>query len=170
MSIGEVLKDRRLALSIKQEDIAEQMNVTVQTVSKWERGVTEPKARDVSKLAEILLVTEGEICRGELNSANVSKMDFMKKIASIKMKLDDVAFFSTVYDYIPDKKGLLDKLEHELLRQQAEEHWMVIDEAEKENWFAYLEYKKRQERNEILSDIYEAEGQEGVDNYLKSEI
>ncbi|MBF4327891.1 XRE family transcriptional regulator, partial [Vibrio anguillarum] len=44
MSIGEVLKERRIELNIKQEDLAERMDVTVQTVSKWERGLTEPKA------------------------------------------------------------------------------------------------------------------------------
>ncbi|QXN23206.1 helix-turn-helix domain-containing protein [Shewanella putrefaciens] len=45
MSIGSVLRDKRIALNIKQDDIAEQLGVTVQTVSKWERDVTEPKAK-----------------------------------------------------------------------------------------------------------------------------
>lgn len=65
MSIGEVLKERRIELVIKQEDLAEQMDVTVQTVSKWERGITEPKATQVAKLAKALNLTEREICQGK---------------------------------------------------------------------------------------------------------
>ncbi|MDF4750925.1 helix-turn-helix domain-containing protein, partial [Vibrio parahaemolyticus] len=64
MSIGSVLKARRIELGIKQEDLADQMAVTVQTVSKWERDVTEPKASQVSKLSEILNISEREICQG----------------------------------------------------------------------------------------------------------
>ncbi|EKO3894079.1 helix-turn-helix transcriptional regulator, partial [Vibrio metschnikovii] len=68
MSIGEVLKERRIELSVKQEDLAERMNVTVQTVSKWERGLTEPKASQVAELAKILKLSEQEICQGERKS------------------------------------------------------------------------------------------------------
>ncbi|MCX9562155.1 helix-turn-helix transcriptional regulator, partial [Vibrio cholerae] len=65
MSIGETLKNRRIELGIKQEAIAEEMDVTVQTIYKWEKGTTEPKASQVSKLAQILRLSEREICQGK---------------------------------------------------------------------------------------------------------
>ncbi|WP_140060654.1 helix-turn-helix domain-containing protein, partial [Vibrio parahaemolyticus] len=81
MSIGEVLKERRIELVIKQEDLAEQMDVTVQTVSKWERGITEPKATQVAKLAKALKLTEREICQGEKDQiTQLDPFEFMKLV------------------------------------------------------------------------------------------
>ncbi|MBQ7336923.1 MAG: helix-turn-helix transcriptional regulator [Clostridia bacterium] len=41
MTIGEQLKQLRQQRGYTQEQIAESMHVSVQTVSKWERGVSQ---------------------------------------------------------------------------------------------------------------------------------
>ncbi len=82
MSIGSVIKNKRVALNIKQEDIAEQLSVTVQTVSKWERDLTEPKASQVAKLSKILHLSEKSICDGEESKVSETPMDFMMKFGN----------------------------------------------------------------------------------------
>ena len=47
---GERLKNLRKAAGMTQQELADKLNVHLQTVSKWERGVSEP---DISQLGEI---------------------------------------------------------------------------------------------------------------------
>ena len=44
-----------------QEDLANRMNVTRQTISKWEKGISVPDAEMLSKLAEELETNVGEL-------------------------------------------------------------------------------------------------------------
>lgn len=67
MALKDVIKDARVKRNLKQEDAAKQVGVTVQTYSKWENGKTEPKASQVGKLADLLGLSEREICQGRLN-------------------------------------------------------------------------------------------------------
>jgi DNA-binding XRE family transcriptional regulator len=67
MALKDVIKEARVKQNLKQDDAAEMVGVTVQTYSKWENGKTEPKASQVSKLAEILGLSEKEICSGKRN-------------------------------------------------------------------------------------------------------
>jgi len=128
MSIGSVLKDRRIALNIKQEDIAEQIGLTVQTVSKWERDLTEPKASQVVQLSKILKITEKEICSGEIGAeSHIDPITFMKKVASVKVLLDDVTFTSILYDCITEKEDFLGHLEKAL----KQSHGFSSDEMNK---------------------------------------
>lgn len=48
------LKDRRLALGLKQEDLARQLNLTQAQISKYERGESEPPADILYVLAKVL--------------------------------------------------------------------------------------------------------------------
>ncbi len=50
ISFGENLKNLRKAANITQSELSERLNIHLQTVSKWERGVFEP---DVSQLGEL---------------------------------------------------------------------------------------------------------------------
>jgi transcriptional regulator with XRE-family HTH domain len=64
MALKDVIKEARVKQNLKQDDAAEMVGVPVQTYSKWENGKTEPKASQVSKLAEIFGLSEKEICSG----------------------------------------------------------------------------------------------------------
>ncbi|MBF4308191.1 XRE family transcriptional regulator, partial [Vibrio anguillarum] len=77
MSIGDTLKTQRIKLGIKQEAVAEEMGVTVQTIYKWEKGTTEPKASQVSKLGKILQLTEKEICQGKKDDLELDELEFI---------------------------------------------------------------------------------------------
>lgn len=66
---GERLKRFRKENNLTQTQLAEKLNVHLQTVSKWERGVSEPDFAVIGELAAVLNVslekllgaTEGEV-------------------------------------------------------------------------------------------------------------
>lgn len=53
MTFGAKVKQYRTQLNITQKELADQMNVTFQTVSKWEGDINEPDFASVRKLAQI---------------------------------------------------------------------------------------------------------------------
>ncbi|MGR6837876.1 helix-turn-helix transcriptional regulator [Aliivibrio wodanis] len=52
--INERIKEFRLLENLKQDELAERVGVTQQTILKWEKGESEPKASQILKLAKAL--------------------------------------------------------------------------------------------------------------------
>lgn len=48
------IKDRRIELGLKQEEVAEAMEVSRTNVSYWENGINMPRANKLIKLAQLL--------------------------------------------------------------------------------------------------------------------
>ena len=55
----EILKARRKELKMTQKDIANQLGISYQAYSAWERGIKEPSREKVSKLEKLLRVPKG---------------------------------------------------------------------------------------------------------------
>lgn len=55
----EKLKARRKELKMTQKDIADQLGISYQAYSAWERGVKEPSKEKVQRLEQILIVPKG---------------------------------------------------------------------------------------------------------------
>ena len=55
----EKLKARRKELKLTQKDIADQLGISYQAYSAWERGVKEPSKEKVKRLEQILKVSKG---------------------------------------------------------------------------------------------------------------
>ena len=55
----EKLKDRRKELKMTQKDIADQLDISYQAYSAWERGVKQPSREKVQQLEQILNVPKG---------------------------------------------------------------------------------------------------------------
>lgn len=60
----EMLAYFRKKRGIEQALLAEKLNVHAITVSRWERGISEPRASEIAKLCEALGVSEAELLRG----------------------------------------------------------------------------------------------------------
>ncbi|EPH5257395.1 helix-turn-helix transcriptional regulator [Vibrio cholerae] len=142
--LKDVLKEMRERKQLKQSEVAEHVGVTAQTYMKWENGKNEPKASDIKKLAEILCVSESEICRGQKFDSDISEIQFMKKTASIMKELDEVTFTSILFEFITDKKGFIEKLEKERPTNE-----MLLEK-----------YMREKEKAEELAEYMEAHGQE----------
>ena len=57
MKIGEKISELRKKNNLTQEELAEKLNVTRQTISKWELGETSPSLDDAATLASIFQVS-----------------------------------------------------------------------------------------------------------------
>ena len=65
MSISQNIKQKRTERKLSQEYIAEQLGVSRQAVSKWETGQSEPTAKNLVELAQLLGVTVSELVEPE---------------------------------------------------------------------------------------------------------
>ena len=159
MSIGTALKDRRISLNVKQEDLAEQMGVTVQTVSKWERDLTEPKASQVCQLSKILKITEKEICRGTATSDKSDPFEFVRKVSILMKEVPHTELLVGMQEFIDDEEGFLRMLAKisdypfdlfsendknaELLLDMYENGKITFDTKEEETAFLSSVFKKK---------------------------
>ena len=53
MTIGEIIRERRKALKMTQEDLARAVNTTKATVSRWETGETTPNTETLKLLSKL---------------------------------------------------------------------------------------------------------------------
>ena len=100
----EKLKARRKELKLTQKEIAEQLGVSFQAYSAWERGVKEPSKEKVSQLENILKVAKGYFTQIEivrlyhslskqgkekvvLYARNLSQEEQAQKVASMPERL-----------------------------------------------------------------------------------
>lgn len=67
MNFGEKLTNYRKKAGLSQEALGEKLNVTRQTVSKWELGQTTPGMDDLSHMSEIFNVSVDELIKEEEN-------------------------------------------------------------------------------------------------------
>lgn len=65
MALGENLQNLRRAAGLSQEDVAQSLFVTRQTVSKWENNQAEPGVGALKALAELYGVTLEQLTEGE---------------------------------------------------------------------------------------------------------
>ena len=87
MSIGEVLKQARAAIGLSQEEIAEKVGVSRQTISNWENGRSYPDISCVMALSNVYDVTLDSLLKGDSEmikhleeSTNVTKSN--KQVAA----------------------------------------------------------------------------------------
>ena len=67
-TMAEVISSRRKELGLTQKDLAERLNVSDKTVSRWERDDGAPDLSVIPVIAEIFDITCDELLRGERKS------------------------------------------------------------------------------------------------------
>ena len=109
MNIGNTISELRKKNHLTQEDLAEKLNVTRQTISKWECNETSPSLEDASKLAKIFKVSLDELT----NNPGIleQKMSNVERLAGIIIKiLKVIGNYSKALD-------LLDDYDHRTLKK-----------------------------------------------------
>ncbi len=61
LSLGKKIKELRKAHGLSQEHLAEQMDVSRQSISKWENDLSEPSAENLFQLADVFNVSVAEL-------------------------------------------------------------------------------------------------------------
>lgn len=79
MSLGERLYELRKKKGLSQEEVAEQLNVTRQSVSKWETDESKPDFDKIIPICDLFEITSNELLTGEI----------IEKEESIKIEIKD---------------------------------------------------------------------------------
>ena len=69
MTLGERLARLRAQAGLSQDDLAERLDVSRQSVSKWENNISVPDLDKLVKLGEVFGVSLDELVKGEALSA-----------------------------------------------------------------------------------------------------
>ena len=77
--IGSFLKELRKEKNLTQEQLAEKLNVSGRTVSRWETGTNMPDISLLAEIAELYEVGISEIISGERKSGTMN--DEVKEVA-----------------------------------------------------------------------------------------
>jgi len=119
MALNDVIKQARIRRDLKQEDAAALLDVTVQTYSKWENGITEPKASQVAQLSEILNVSTDMICSGK-QPEKLDKLDFIRAVSSHIKDRSEFELVETIWQHIEDDSQFIAALDAFDSEQQYE--------------------------------------------------
>lgn len=84
--VGSFLKELRKEKNLTQEQLAEQLNVSGRTVSRWETGSNMPDISILVELAEFYDVSIPEIINGERKGENMNE-----EVKETALKLSDYA-------------------------------------------------------------------------------
>ena len=96
MTFGENLQYYRKQNNLTQEDLAEQMQVSRQSVSKWENGEAMPDLEKVIKLADILRVNLDDLCGRTIDAATKDSLKLPTELVSKDNKRPAVKFLGAV--------------------------------------------------------------------------
>ena len=106
-NLAERLRELRKKAGLTQEDLAEYVEVHLNTISRWENGVDVPKTLKLKKLANALNVTEDELLNGnEKNNQwilQISTADKFKEAIDLSAKKMNCVSQMTI---TPDGAGL----------------------------------------------------------------
>ena len=65
MTIGDVIKKERIENKLTQEELAKKLNISRQTVSKWEVGTSLPNIEQLIQLTELLNLSLDNLIKGD---------------------------------------------------------------------------------------------------------
>ena len=74
MELGEKILELRKKMNFSQEELAEKVNVTRQTISKWELGETCPDIKQAKELSKIFSISLDEMVGNDISEVVVEKV------------------------------------------------------------------------------------------------
>lgn len=102
MNLGNKITELRKKKSLSQEELAELLGVTRQTISKWELSVTTPDINQAKKLSNIFNISLDELTDNNVNDILVEKVSNTEKLAGITIKILKIIGISLLVLFIID--------------------------------------------------------------------
>ena len=87
MNLGEKIVSLRKKNNLSQEELAEKIGVTRQTISKWELEETTPDINQAKKLSKLFNVSLDELTNNDISNILVEKVSNTEKLAGIIIKI-----------------------------------------------------------------------------------
>lgn len=101
--LHEQIKALRKAKGMSQEELAVQLHVVRQTVSKWENGLSVPDADVVLRIAEVLEVSVSQLL--ELPADSQDRLNLAEELAKANQQLAEYARRETLQQQVGRKRG-----------------------------------------------------------------
>ena len=80
MDLGKKIFELRKSKNLSQEDVAEELNITRQTVSKWETNQSTPDFDKIVPLCELFGISTDELLKDEIKKEQEDKVETHKNI------------------------------------------------------------------------------------------
>ena len=87
MEIGNKILELRKKLNITQEELADKVGVSRQTISKWELGETAPDLKQSKELSKIFNVSLDELVDNDVKAVITEKVSNTEKLAGLILKI-----------------------------------------------------------------------------------
>ena len=87
MNIGSQIYEFRKLKNLSQEQLAEKVGVSRQTISKWELGETSPDIKQAKQLSQIFNVSLDELTGNDTREVIIEKVSNTEKLAGIVIKI-----------------------------------------------------------------------------------
>lgn len=113
MEIGKKLKDARMKSGFTQENVAEKINVSRQTISNWENEKSYPDIINVIELSNLYSISLDDLLKGDQEMmghleecTNIVRSN-QKLIGAILLNVITVILLITLSMFLPDKSYYL---------------------------------------------------------------
>lgn len=98
MDFHKILKKKRIEAHLSQEELAEQLNISRQSISKWENEKGYPNIETLLKISEIFNITVDELLKGDDYLKNKIIQDSKKlKYPKWKSFFDILIFIGLIF-------------------------------------------------------------------------
>ena len=87
LQLGDALLKLRKKHAFSQEELAEQIGVTRQTVSNWETGATAPDIQQAKKLSALFSISLDELLDNDIKEMVIAKVSNTEKLAGLIIKI-----------------------------------------------------------------------------------
>ena len=96
MNIGEKILQLRKKEGMSQEELAEKLNVTRQTISKWETNQSAPDFEKIIPLCEVFNIKADELLRGEIEEKDQTDDKIIRKKTALKVSISVFLYFLAI--------------------------------------------------------------------------
>ena len=87
MDLGKKILELRKKENFSQEQLAEKMNVTRQTISKWELNETKPDIKQAKELSRLFKISLDELTENDMTTLVMQKVSNTEKLAGLVLKV-----------------------------------------------------------------------------------
>ena len=144
MEIGKKIYELRKKNNYSQEQLAEEMNVVRQTISKWELSETAPDLKQAKTLAKIFKVsldelTNNDISKYDIKTKTINKQTKHFKIIFIIIYLITLISLITITIYFTTKKDFTKEYQTEFYCTINNEQLFITSSLEEDNiYYVYV--------------------------------
>jgi len=100
MNIGDKLVELRKKKGLSQEDLAEKLNVTRQTISKWELNETSPNINQAKEISRLFNVSLDELVGNNISDILITKINKNDRSLKVIMSFNIVMLILLLFIFI----------------------------------------------------------------------